>query len=147
MDYDKSIVDFGNYPGEGNLSVFYTVLVWSIKKNSKSAGKISYQFVPRERIVEVNNKFLNHDYSTDIITFDYSAGRKISGEILICPEQVLVNSQDLGVSYLSELHRVMFHGILHLIGYNDKTDEEKQIMRKEEDLCLERLKVLGNEQL
>ncbi len=94
----------------------------------KKCGDISYIFCDDERIMEVNKMFLQHDYYTDIITFDYSVGRIIGGDIFISVDTVLSNSQELGVSYATELHRVIIHGVLHLCGIDDKGPGEREIM-------------------
>jgi rRNA maturation RNase YbeY len=99
-------------------------------------GDISYVFVSSERIVQVNVEYLQHDYPTDIITFDYTADNIISGDIFICPDVVKSNAQDFKVSFEEELKRVIIHGILHLCGVADKSLEEEMNMHSEEDTAL-----------
>lgn len=100
----------------------------------KQAGSISYIFCSDAYLLNMNKDFLSHDYYTDIITFDYTENDIISGDIFISTERVEDNSGTYGVSFLNELERVMIHGVLHLLGYKDATEEEKRIMRmKEED--------------
>ncbi|KGN72202.1 rRNA maturation RNase YbeY [Porphyromonas sp. COT-239 OH1446] len=106
----------------------------------REVGELSYQFCNDERILEVNREFLQHDYYTDIITFDDSHGSVVSGDLLISLDTVRSNAQMLGVPYAEELHRVLVHGLLHLCGLGDKTKTEAQIMRQAEDKALE---VLG----
>ena len=101
-----------------------------------SIGEISYYFSSDNYIHSVNREFLGHDYPTDIITFDYTLRRKISGDILIGIPVVKNNSQRFGVTFFEELLRVIIHGILHLIGFPDYTEEEKKVMRREEDKAL-----------
>lgn len=104
--------------------------------HGKKIGDISYIFCSEERILEVNQQFLNHDYFTDIITFDYSESDIISGDIFISLETVKTNASDFNVSYEEELLRVIIHGILHLCGQEDKAPETKEIMTTKEDKAL-----------
>lgn len=104
------------------------------------AGDINYIFVSNNYILEINKKFLGHDYFTDIITFDNSEKKDIiSGDIYISIETVKSNAEKYDVTFDNELKRVMIHGILHLIGFNDHTDEEKVVMREKEESCLKLL--------
>ena len=98
--------------------------------------KIEVYGVSDEELLSINKKHLEHDYYTDIITFDYSRGNKISGELYVSLERVEENALALGLSYESELTRVVAHGILHLIGFKDKTEEEEKAMRSKEDEVL-----------
>ena len=98
--------------------------------------KIEVYGVSDEELLSINKKHLEHDYYTDIITFDYSRGNKISGELYVSLERVEENALALGLSYESELRRVVAHGILHLIGFKDKTEEEEKAMRSKEDEVL-----------
>jgi len=98
--------------------------------------KIDVYGVSDEELLSINKKHLQHDYYTDIITFDYSRGNKISGELYVSLERVEENALALGLSYESELRRVVAHGILHLIGFKDKTEEEEKAMRSKEDEVL-----------
>lgn len=102
----------------------------------KRCGEISYIFCNDEKIIEVNREFLQHDYYTDIITFDYSAGRTISGDLFISLDTVRTNALQFGQEYERELHRVIIHGILHLCGINDKGEGEREIMEAAEDRAL-----------
>lgn len=106
----------------------------------KRIGPISYFFCSDKHILEVNLEYLQHDYYTDIITFDYCEGNKLSGDIFISLETVCSNAEMLHQSYEQELHRVIIHGILHLCGINDKGPGEREIMEDAENKALELLK-------
>lgn len=108
------------------------------KKEKKSLESLNYIFCTDKRLLEINRQYLQHDYYTDIITFDLSAGSSTIGEIYISIDRVIDNAQTLGTSIKSELHRVIFHGALHLCGYGDKKKEEVVLMRKREDYWLSR---------
>ena len=110
-----------------------------IKSESREIGDINYIFCLVEYRLEHNIKYLEHDTLTDIITFNYCEENIISSDIMISIDRVKENSRIFENSFFNELNRVMIHGILHLIGYNDKTDEEKQKMREKEDYYLNRL--------
>ena len=99
-------------------------------------GEINYVFVDDERILEVNREFLQHDYYTDIITFDYTQGRFVSGDLYISLDTVSSNALQLGVPYEQELHRVIIHGVLHLCGLNDKGPGERELMEAAENKAL-----------
>lgn len=104
----------------------------------KKTGDIAYIFCSEERILEVNKQYLQHDYYTDIITFDYSEGQIISGDIFISVDTVKTNAQEFGVSFEQELNRILIHGILHLCGQDDKTPELRLEMTRKENLAIER---------
>lgn len=99
-------------------------------------GNISVIFCSDNYILDINQKYLQHDYFTDIITFDYSEGGRISGDLFISVDSVRENSVEYGTEFEDELHRVIVHGILHLIGYDDHTEDEIKIMRSKEDYYL-----------
>ena len=107
-----------------------------VENHGKKAGELAFVFCSDEKILEVNQNFLKHDYYTDIITFDYCAGEIITGDIYISVERVLENAVLHKVEYEIELLRVLAHGVLHLIGFQDKTENEKFEMTKNEDLCI-----------
>lgn len=115
-----------------------------VKRVAESYGctenGIGYIFCDDDRIIEVNRQFLGHDYYTDIITFDFSSGRKISGELYISLDTVKSNSEKFATSYEEELHRVIIHGVLHLCGINDKGPGERAIMEAAENRALEMLR-------
>ena len=99
-------------------------------------GEISYNFLTDDELLQINKDALNHDYYTDIITFDLRIGDLISGDIFISIDRVKENAKTYKVDFDTELKRVIIHGLLHIIGFNDHTDEEKQEMRKQEELCM-----------
>lgn len=96
-------------------------------------GKINYIFCDDEYLLNVNRDFLNHDYYTDVITFDYVKGKTVSGEIFVSLPRISENADLLKSSFLDELHRVLAHGMLHLCGYKDKTPEEQEEMTAREN--------------
>ena len=102
----------------------------------KKTGDISYIFCSDEKILEVNRQYLQHDYYTDIITFDYCEGDRLSGDLFISLDTVRTNAEQFGASYDNELHRVIIHGILHLCGINDKGPGEREIMEAAENKAL-----------
>ena len=102
----------------------------------KSVGTLAYIFCNDEKILEVNREFLQHDYYTDIITFDYSSRRRIAGDMFISLDTVRSNAAQYGKAYDDELHRVIIHGILHLCGINDKGPGEREIMEANENKAL-----------
>lgn len=112
--------------------------------HDRAVGTINYQFCSDEHILQVNRDFLNHDYFTDIITFDNSRGRHINGDIVISLDTVASNAQGLGEAYQRELYRVIIHGILHLCGINDKGPGEREIMEKHENDALSMLSEILN---
>ena len=99
-------------------------------------GNISVILCSDNYILDINQKYLQHDYFTDIITFDYSEGGRISGDLFISVDSVRENSVEYGTEFEDELHRVIVHGILHLIGYDDHTEDEIKTMRSKEDYYL-----------
>lgn len=105
--------------------------------HDREVGRLNYIFVNDKRILEVNREFLRHDYFTDIITFDYSRRRRISGDMYISLETVGTNADQIGASKGRELLRVIIHGVLHLVGINDKGPGEREIMESHEDRALE----------
>ncbi len=106
------------------------------KKEKKAIGDLTYVYCSDDYLWSLNQKFLNHKTLTDIITFDYSEGKTLAGEIYISIERVAENAQKFKVGFEDELHRVMIHGILHLAGYKDKRSAQKALMRKKEEACL-----------
>lgn len=107
-----------------------------------SVGELQYIFCSDERELEVNRQFLQHDYYTDVITFDYSTGSTISGDIFISLDTVRSNAEEVGVEYIDELHRIIIHGALHLTGQGDKTPETKAEMTRKEEEALALLQTL-----
>ena len=104
--------------------------------HDRKVGEIGYMFVSDEKILEVNNQYLGHDYYTDIITFDYCEGDILNGDIVISLDTVRTNAEKFGTSYQDELNRVIIHGVLHLCGINDKGPGEREIMEDNENKAL-----------
>ena len=102
----------------------------------KKCGDIAYIFCNDEKILEVNKEYLQHDYYTDIITFDYCEEDTLNGDLFISLDTVRTNAEMLGVEYVQELHRVIIHGVLHLCGIDDKGEGEREIMEAAEDKAL-----------
>ena len=109
------------------------------REPSRILGPLTYIFCNDEKIIEVNRQFLNHDYYTDIITFDYTHGRRVSGDMFISLDTVVTNAELVGADYNTELHRVIVHGLLHLCGIDDKGPGEREIMEAHENCALELL--------
>ena len=107
-----------------------------IVTENKKPGEIVFVFCNDTYLLEKNIQFLKHDALTDVITFDYCEGNQINGDILISIERVQENSEIFETVFLNELDRVMVHGLLHLLGYNDKTKEDAKLMRLKEDFYL-----------
>ena len=107
-----------------------------VEQRGWKTGEISYIFCSDEYLLNVNQTYLKHDYFTDIITFDYTDATKVSGDLFISIDRVRDNAQELNLSFEQELHRVIIHGVLHLLGLKDKTEEEAKEMRKAEEECL-----------
>ena len=103
----------------------------------RKVGEVGYMFVNDEKILEINNEYLGHDYYTDVITFDYDEGDVVNGDIVISLDTVRTNAEMFGKAYEDELYRVIIHGILHLCGLNDKGTGEREIMEKAENKALE----------
>ena len=119
-------------------------LVQVIKIEGFNLGSLAYIFCDDDFLLKLNQDFLNHDTLTDIITFDNNVGRTIHGEIYISTDRVTENSQEYGVSVMNELARVVVHGVLHLCGYKDKSEEDVLKMRGREDYWIEKLNLLNN---
>ena len=114
-----------------------------VEQRKMKIGELSLVFCSDEYILEVNQNYLQHDYYTDIITFDYCSGSQISGDLIISLDTVLSNSKKFNSSYNTELHRVIIHGVLHLLGYKDKTAIEAEEMRRNEDLALKQFETFA----
>ena len=121
------------------ITIDSTLAVWLediILTEGKKPGEINYIFCDDEYLLQVNKEYLQHDYYTDIITFDYVKGKTISGDIFVSLPRIFDNAETLSKDFDSEFFRVLAHGILHLCGYKDKTDEEISEMRNKEDYYL-----------
>lgn len=126
---------YENLPESVN-SDYKTWLEDIILSEEKKPGEINYIFCDDEYLLKVNQDYLQHDYYTDIITFDYVKGKTISGEIFVSLQRISDNASTLYKDYEEELRRVLAHGILHLCGYKDKTEEEEKEMRRKEEVYL-----------
>lgn len=115
------------------------------KNHDRVLGPLTYVFCNDEKIIEVNREFLQHDYYTDIITFDYSRTRMVSGDMFISLDTVASNAAMVGCDYERELMRVVVHGVLHLCGINDKGPGEREIMEAHEDEALRLLDSINSE--
>ena len=104
-----------------------------ISSEQKQLNGLNFIFCSDDYLLDINQKYLNHDTYTDIISFDYSEGNLLQGDIFISIDRIKENALKFKVSFEEELRRVMVHGILHYSGYNDKTSEEKELMRNKED--------------
>jgi len=103
---------------------------------NKRLGEVGYMFVNDEKILEINNEYLQHDYYTDVITFDYNENDVLNGDIVISLDTVRTNAEKFGKTFDDELHRVIIHGILHLCGLHDKAPGEREQMEKAENRAL-----------
>lgn len=117
-------------PNENEIEKWLSEVIVS---ESKKEGDINYIFCDDEYLHEINVKYLDHDTLTDIISFDYSIGNELHGDIFVSVERVADNAKDFNVSFDEELKRVLAHGILHFAGYKDKSDEDVLLMRSKED--------------
>lgn len=116
-----------------NESAFADWITKVIKSEIKNEGEINYIFCDDEYLLEINQQYLDHDTLTDIISFDYSVGNELHGDIFISIERVKDNAADFNVSFEDELKRVMVHGVLHYCGYKDKSDADELLMRAKEE--------------
>ena len=107
-----------------------------IEEENYKEGEINYIFCSDDYLHKINVDFLNHDTLTDVISFDYSVGKKLHGDIYISIDRVKDNAKDFNVQFKDELARVMVHGVLHYCGYKDKSEEDVMIMRSKEDYYL-----------
>lgn len=125
-----------NLNNRNSLKVFLTALLY--KEGERKLEYLSYIFCSDNYLLEINRKFLQHDFYTDIITFDLSSDkRSLNAEIYISVDRVKENAQDRGVPFNIELHRVIFHGVLHLCGFKDKTILQRTVMRQMEEQYIE----------
>lgn len=125
-----------NYESEFTLNNEEAVATWLsavIVSENKTEGEINYIFCNDEYLHKINVEYLNHDTLTDIISFDYTMGNEISGDIFVSVERVLDNSKDYNTSFEEELRRVLVHGVLHYCGYKDKSETDEALMRSKED--------------
>lgn len=137
-----------NFYSENNFSLseerqYEEWLKGVIFSEDKKIGEISFIFCDDEYLLKINQKYLDHDTYTDIISFDNSVGNILGGDIFISTERVMENAENFNVSFDEELKRVMVHGVLHFCGYKDETTEEKDMMRSKEE---EKMKMFHVEQ-
>jgi len=131
-----------NYETDFELPYEQEFMSWIsnvIKSEYHKEGEINYIFCDDEYLHDINIKYLNHDTLTDIISFDYSVGKELHGDIYISVERVKDNAKDFEVDFKEELRRVMVHGVLHYCGYKDKSEEDKSVMRSKEDFYIQQL--------
>jgi probable rRNA maturation factor len=130
-------IEYGEWKGNLFIPSGFSKVVKEIgSQEKKKLGEICFIFVSEKEILRINREFLKHDYITDVITFSNSIKLTVGGDIFICPEMVFNNAVDYGSDNYTELFRVMIHGILHLVGYNDGSVNEKSDMRGREDYYL-----------
>lgn len=131
-----------NYETDFKLTSEKDISIWietTISEEGYKLEEINYVFCDDEYLHKLNVEFLNHDTLTDIISFDYSIGKIIQGDIFISVERVEDNAKDFGVLFEDELHRVIIHGVLHYCGYKDKTEDDAKVMREKENHYLDQL--------
>ncbi|MFV9551859.1 rRNA maturation RNase YbeY [Algibacter sp. PT7-4] len=131
-----------NYETEFHLSDEQLISSWiisAINSEKHQLEEINYVFCDDDYLHKLNVEFLNHDTLTDIISFDYSIGKIIQGDIFISIERVKDNAKDFNVVFNEELNRVIIHGVLHYCGYKDKTETDAKLMREKEDYYLSQL--------
>lgn len=125
-----------NYESEFTLDNEEAIASWLsavIVSENKTLGEINYIFCDDEYLHKINLEYLNHDTLTDIISFDYTMGNEVGGDIFVSVERVLDNSKDYNTSFEDELKRVLVHGVLHYCGYKDKSEEDQALMRSKEN--------------
>lgn len=125
-----------NYENDFNLDNEEAIAAWLsavIISEKKNEGEINYIFCDDDYLHKINLEYLNHDTLTDIISFDYTVGNELNGDIFVSIERVQDNANDFNVSFEEELKRVLVHGVLHYCGYKDKGEEDERLMRSKED--------------
>lgn len=135
----NSEFDFYSEDIEFEITTKPAIISWlsfSIESENKIPGEISYVFCSDDFLLDMNIQHLDHDTFTDIITFDYCEDDIINGEMFISIDRIKENAKDFNVSFETELHRVMVHGIMHLCGYKDKTADDQKVMSAKEDFYL-----------
>ena len=130
------IIKFNNIPNIININEIKKVITNFLKIEGFEIKKIEYNFVSKDRILNLNRKYLKHNTETDIITFDYSKSKKIQAEMYLCFSVIERNAKENIQSIENEIVRVIIHGLLHCIGYNDKNNVDRELMRKKEDSFL-----------
>ena len=131
-------IEYGEWKGKILIPSGFREVVKEIGfKEKKKLGEICFIFVSEKEIIRINREFLKHDYATDVITFSNSMKLSVGGDIFICPEVIYSNAVNYGSDNYTEIFRVMIHGVLHLVGYNDASAIEKVVMRGREDYYLD----------
>ena len=131
-------IEYGEWKGSLHIPSGFRKVVREIGLQEKrKLGEICFIFVSEAEILRINSEFLKHDYITDVITFSNSIKLLVGGDIYICPQMVFSNAVDYGSGNYNELFRVMIHGLLHLVGYNDSTVDERSVMRRREEYYLD----------
>ena len=133
-------IRFSNASGNFSLPEAENVRIWIaevVRRRGRQVGNINYMFCNDEYMLEANRRYLDHDTYTDIITFDYVAGSLISGDILLNVDRVRDNAVQFETSFENELRRVVIHGVLHLLGQGDKSEDEAAEMRRQEEQALQ----------
>jgi probable rRNA maturation factor len=132
-DITFHLADIDNHPFNANEKKYAAWLEKVATSENKSIASITYVFCTDEYLLDINIRYLGHDYYTDIITFPYQEGMNIKSDMFISLERVKENAAEFNVSFENELKRVMVHGLLHLMGYGDKTVSDAEKMRSKED--------------
>ena len=125
-----------NYESDFTLDNEEAIATWLsavIVSENKTEGEINYIFCDDEYLHKINVEYLDHDTLTDVISFDYTMGNEISGDVFVSIERVLDNSKDYNTSFDEELKRVLVHGVLHYCGYKDKSEADEAVMRSKEE--------------
>jgi probable rRNA maturation factor len=117
----------------GNLRLWLNA---AAKREKQKIGAVNYIFCSDKHLLSINKQYLNHNYFTDVITFQYDDSEGVSGDIFISYDRIKENAKDFNQSISNELHRVMVHGLLHLLGYKDKNTEQQKVMKSKEDFYL-----------
>ncbi|MDR0386272.1 MAG: rRNA maturation RNase YbeY [Prevotellaceae bacterium] len=130
------------FPFVGKKRIVKSQIKSLIEMENKTAGDLCFIFCSDDILLDMNKKHLNHDYYTDVITFDYTSDNTISGDIFISIDRVSENAGKFGTSFDRELDRVMYHGVLHLCGYDDKSENDRRTMREKEDFYLNMLSII-----
>ena len=133
-------IEYGEWKGNLNIpSGFRKVLKEIGFQEERKLGEICFIFVSEKEILRINREFLKHDYVTDVITFGNNRKLSVGGDIFVCPQMIFSNAVNYESDNYTELFRVMIHGVLHLIGYNDKDDVERNVMRDKENFYLKKM--------
>ena len=132
----KKIIKFNNIPKIININDIKRLISIFVKNEGFGIKKIEYNFVSEDRMLKLNTKYLKHKTETDIITFDYSKSKKIQAEMHLCFSVIERNAKENMQSPVNEMVRVIIHGLLHCMGYNDKNNADRELMRKKEDSFL-----------